>query len=127
MATPQVETVSSGVDKVKLATSLVLVTASIALFYLAAKQGSLVQWSILLVGLLAALVVFLLSEYGRQFIGFAREAVREVKKVVWPTPKETWQMTAYVFGFVVLMALFLWATDVTLSWLLYGKILGWRS
>ena len=127
MATPQVETVSSSADKLKLATSLILVVVSVALFYIAAKQGPMVQWAALLVGLLVAVVVFLLSEYGRQFVGFARDAVREVKKVVWPTPKETWQMTAYVFGFVVLMALFLWATDATLSWLLYGKILGWRS
>lgn len=127
MATQQVETVGSGVDKAKLATSLLLVVASVALFYVAAKQGPLVQWVVLLVGLLAAVVVFLFSEYGRQFVAFARDAVREVKKVVWPTPKETWQMTAYVFGFVVLMALFLWATDATLSWLLYSKVLGWRS
>jgi preprotein translocase subunit SecE len=36
-------------------------------------------------------------------------------------------MTAYVFAFVVLMALFLWLTDKTLEWLLYDLILGWRK
>lgn len=69
----------------------------------------------------------LTSEWGRQFVGFARDAGKEVKKVVWPTRKETMQMTAYVFAFVVLMALFLWLTDKTLEWLLYDLILGWRK
>ena len=64
---------------------------------------------------------------GRQFVGFARDAVKEVKKVVWPTRKETLQMTGYVFAFVVLMALFLWLTDKTLEWVLYDLILGWRK
>jgi preprotein translocase subunit SecE len=36
-------------------------------------------------------------------------------------------MTLYVFGFVVVMALFLWLTDKTLEWLLYDLVLGWKK
>ncbi|MNV53067.1 preprotein translocase subunit SecE [compost metagenome] len=85
------------------------------------------QWGVLIVGLVAAAGVFLVSEPGKQFVGFAQDAWREVKKVVWPTRKETMQMTAYVFVFVVVMALFLWLTDKTLEWVLYDLILGWRK
>lgn len=127
MATTQVETVSSVADKAKLAAVAALVVASIAGFYLLNKQGSLAQWGVLIVGLVAAAGVFLVSEPGKQFVGFARDAWREVKKVVWPTRKETVQMTAYVFVFVVVMALFLWLTDKTLEWVLYDLILGWRK
>ena len=127
MATSQVETVSTGVDKAKLAAVVALVLASITGFYLLGKQGPVVQWAALLVGLAIAVAVFLVSEPGRQFVGFARDAWREVKKVVWPTRKETLQMTAYVFAFVVIMALFLWFTDKTLEWVLYDLILGWRK
>ncbi|WP_027016403.1 preprotein translocase subunit SecE [Comamonas composti] len=127
MATSQVETVSSAADKAKLAAVAALVVAAIAGFYLLSKQGPLVQWAVLLVGLVVAVAVFLISEPGRRFVGFARDAWREVKKVVWPTPKETTQMTLYVFGFVVVMALFLWFTDKTLEWVLYDLILGWRK
>ncbi|QNN57156.1 preprotein translocase subunit SecE [Diaphorobacter ruginosibacter] len=127
MATSQVETVSTGADKAKLAFVAVLVLAAIAGFYLLAKQGPVVQWAVLLVGLVAAAVVFLVSEPGRQFVAFARDAWREVNKVVWPTRKETLQMTGYVFAFVVIMALFLWFTDKTLEWVLYDLILGWRK
>jgi preprotein translocase subunit SecE len=127
MATSQVETVSTGADKAKLAAVALLVIAAVGGFYVLAKQGPLVQWAALLVGLVLAVGVFLVSEPGKQFIGFARDAWREVKKVVWPTRKETLQMTAYVFVFVVVMALFLWFTDKTLEWVLYDLILGWRK
>jgi len=127
MATTQVETVNTGADKAKLAAAVALVIASVAGFYLLGKQGAIVQWVALLVGLVAAVAVFLVSESGRQLVAFARDAWREVKKVVWPTRKETLQMTAYVFAFVVIMALFLWFTDKTLEWVLYDLILGWRK
>ena len=127
MATTQIDTVSTGADKAKLAAVVALVVASLAGFYLLGKQGALAQWAVLLLGLAAAVGVFLTSEWGRQFVGFARDAVKEVKKVVWPIRKETLQMTGYVFAFVVLMALFLWLTDKTLEWVLYDLILGWRK
>ena len=127
MATSQVETVNTGADKAKLAAVVALVIASVTGFYLLGKQGAVVQWVALIVGLAAAAGVFLVSEPGRQFVAFARDAWREVKKVVWPTRKETLQMTAYVFAFVVIMALFLWFTDKTLEWVLYDLVLGWRK
>ena len=127
MAASQVETVSSGADKAKLAAAVALVLAAIDGFYLLGKQGVYAQWAVLIVGLLAAVGVFLVSESGRQFVAFARDAWREVKKVVWPTRKETLQITAYVFAFVVIMALFLWFTDKTLEWVFYDLILGWRK
>lgn len=127
MATSQVETVTNGVDKAKLFAAVATVLASIAGFYALGKQGPLIQWGVLLLGLALAVALFLVSEHGRQFIGFARDAWREVKKVVWPTRKETLQMTGYVFAFVVVMALFLWFTDKTLEWVLYDLVLGWRK
>lgn len=127
MATSQVETVNTGADKAKLALAVALVLVSVVGYYLLAKQGPLVQWAALVAGLVAAATVFLTSESGRQLVAFSRDAWREVKKVVWPSRKETLQMTAYVFVFVVVMSLFLWLTDKTLEWLLYDLILGWRK
>ena len=90
-------------------------------------QGVIVQWLALVTGLAAAVVMFLLSIPGRQLVAFGSDAWREVKKVVWPTRKESLQMTAYVFGFVFIMALFLWLTDKTLEWVFYDLILGWKK
>ncbi|WP_309681843.1 preprotein translocase subunit SecE [Polaromonas sp.] len=126
MASSQVETVSTNVDKAKLGLAVVLVLASLAGFYLLAKQGQVAQWGALIAGLVAAVVVFVSSELGKRFVAFGRDSWREVKKVVWPARKEAIQMTAYVFVFVVVMALFLWLTDKTLEWVFYDLILGWK-
>jgi preprotein translocase subunit SecE len=128
MAThPPVETVSSGADKAKLAGAVVLAVAGVAAFYALPSQGLWVRVGALIALLIAAVAVFLVSEPGRQLIGFGRDAARETRKVVWPTRKEAMQMTGYVFAFVFVMALFLWLTDKTLEWLLYDLILGWRG
>jgi preprotein translocase subunit SecE len=127
MASTQVETVSTVADKAKLVLAAALVAGALAGFYVVAKQGPIVQWVLLVGGLVAALIVFGISEPGKQLVAFGRDAWREVKKVVWPTRKEAIQMTAYVFGFVVIMALFLWLTDKTLEWVFYDLILGWKK
>ncbi len=66
MATSQIETVSTGQDKAKLAAVVLLVVGAVAGFYLLSKQGPMVQWGALIAGLILAAVVFLVSEPGRQ-------------------------------------------------------------
>ena len=127
MATTQVQTVNTTADKAKLAAAAVMVIASLVAYYVLAKQGPLFQWLGLLAGLTLAVVIFLMSETGKALVAFGRDSVKEVKKVVWPARKEAVQMTLYVFGFVLLMALFLWLTDKTLEWVFYDLILGWKK
>ena len=127
MATSEVQTVSSSADKAKLAAAAALLLAGFVGYYLLASQGQLVRVGALLVGLAAAVVIFAVSEPGRQLLAFGRDSWRETKKVVWPARKEAIQMTAYVFAFVFVMSLFLWLTDKTLEWVLYDLLLGWRK
>ena len=127
MATSQVQTISTGADKAKLAAASALVVLALAAYYLLSAQGQWLQWSVLVLGLFAAAGVFLVSESGRQLLAFGQDAWREVRKVVWPARKEATQITAYVFGFVLIMAMFLWMTDKTLEWLFYDLILGWKK
>ena len=123
---PQVETVSTGADKAKLAAAVLLLVGGVAAFYLLAQQDLWLRVVALLVLLAAAVAVFFISEPGKQLAAFGQDSVKETKKVVWPTRKEAMQMTGYVFAFVFVMALFLWLTDKTLEWVLYDLILGWR-
>ena len=48
MASTQVETVSTGADKARLAVAGLLVVAALAAFYLLGGQGSLAQWGSLI-------------------------------------------------------------------------------
>ena len=127
MANPaQVETISTGADKAKLAVAAVLVVAAVVVFYALGKQDLWLRVVALIVLMAAAVATFFTSEAGKQLIAYGRDSAKEVRKVVWPTRKEALQMTGYVFAFVFVMALFLWMTDKTLEWVLYDLILGWK-
>ena len=127
MANPvQVETISTGADKAKLAVAAVLVVAAVVAFYALGKQDLWLRVVALIVVMAAAVATFFTSEAGKQLIAYGRDSAKEVRKVVWPTRKEALQMTSYVFAFVFVMALFLWLTDKTLEWVLYDLVLGWK-
>ena len=127
MANPEVQTVSTGADKAKLAAAAVLVVAAVVAFYMLGKQDLWVRVGALVLLMAGAIAVFFTSEPGKQLIAYGQDSAREVRKVVWPTRKEAMQMTGYVFAFVFVMALFLWLTDKTLEWVMYDLILGWKK
>ena len=116
------------IDKIKLGAAVVLLGVGIwAYYWLGADTALVLRILAVIGGLAAGAAVAWWSQPGREFAVFAAESVGEVKKVVWPTRKETIQTTAAVFAFVVVMAVFLWISDKTLEWLLYDLTLGWRK
>ncbi len=127
MATSDIETVATGADKAKLAATGLLVVGAVAAFYLLGKHDLWLRVLALLVLVAAAVGVFFTSAQGKELIAFGQDSAKELRKVVWPTRPEATQMTAYVFAFVIVMALFLWLTDKSLEWLIYGLILGWKQ
>ena len=122
----QIETVHTGADKAKLVVAALLLLGGIVAFYMLGRMDLWIRVIALIALVARAIALFFTSESGKQLIGFGKESVREVKKVVWPTRKEALQNTAMVFAFVFLMALFLWITDKTLEYVLYDLILGWK-
>ncbi|NDI87319.1 preprotein translocase subunit SecE [Undibacterium crateris] len=127
MSNHSVQTVSTSNDKYKVILAVFAVVAGIAAFYVLAGQSTWVRAAALVVGLVIAGGLLAVSDLGRNFVEFAKESVRETKKVVWPTRKEAGQITAVVFGFVLVMAIFLWGTDKFLEFMLYDVILGWKK
>ncbi|MBI1889704.1 MAG: preprotein translocase subunit SecE [Burkholderiales bacterium] len=127
MSNNSVETVNTSGDKLKVTLAVCAVIAGVVGFYFLSGKPTYVRAGALVAGLIVGVVLAWTSELGRTFLGFAKESVRETKKVVWPTRKEAMQMTAVVFGFVVIMAIYLWGTDKLLEFLLYDVILGWKK
>jgi preprotein translocase subunit SecE len=105
------------IEKLKLLVAGLLIVAGVAGFYLLADSPMVVRVLSVLagVGLAAAMAWFTVP--GQQFYVFSQEAVAEARKVVWPTRKETMQMTGVVILFVIVMAIFLWMVDGLLFWL----------
>lgn len=127
MSNHSVETVSTSSDKIKVVLAVCAVIAGVVGFYFLSDKPAVVRAGALVGGLIVAIAIAWTSALGRDFLGFAKESVRETKKVVWPTRKEAMQITAVVFGFVLVMAIFLWGTDKLLEFVLYDLILGWKK
>ncbi|SFV17746.1 preprotein translocase subunit SecE [Pseudoduganella namucuonensis] len=127
MSNQSVQTVSTSNDKFKVVLAVVAAIAGVVGFFYLAGQPSLVRAAALVGGLLISAGIAYTSTSGRDFLNFAKESVRETKKVVWPTRKEATQITMIVFAFVLVMAIFLWGTDKLLEFLLYDVILGWKQ
>ena len=114
-------------DKAKLGIAVVLVVAGLAGFYYFSEQALVLRVLYVIAGIAAGIAVAWFTAPGQEFFAFARDSWSETRKVVWPTRKEAIQTTAAVFGFVFVMALFLWVADKGLEWALYDLILGWKK
>src|SRR5690606_1882154 len=127
MSNQAVETVTSGADRAKVVVAIAAVVAGVVGFYLLAQQPAIVRVGAVLAGLVVGALVAWTSGPGQRFFAFATDAWSEARRVIWPTRKETTQVTLTVFAFVVVMAIFLWLVDKGLEWVLYDLVLGWKG
>ena len=104
-------------DLAKWVGAFVILGSGIAGFYYWSDESLLLRVVGLLVLSAAALFVAVQTEKGRAAWEFVREAHTEVRKVVWPTRKETTQTTLIVIAMVGLVAIILWVLDGLLAWL----------
>lgn len=126
MSKSNVETVTSTVDRVKLGLAVLVILAGIVGFSMLEGQPVVARVGVFIASVVIAAVIAWFSEPGRRTISFGRDAYGEVKRVVWPTRKETTQMTGIVFVFVVAMGILLWIVDKGLESVIYGLLLGWK-
>jgi len=104
-------------DNLKLLAAGLLIAAGIAGFYFFADSPTVLRVLSVLAGMGAAVGVVWYTTVGQRFFAFSQESITEARKVVWPTRKETMQMTGVVVAFVIVMALFLWMVDGVLMYL----------
>lgn len=127
MSNTSVETVASSTDRLKLVLAVVVIIAGIFAFsFFEGKWPAVARVGVFVLSLTLAAFIAWTSEPGRRTVAFAHDSYNEVKRVSWPTRKETMQMTGIVFAFVAIMGLFLWILDKSVEWLLFGVLLGWK-
>lgn len=112
------------IDKLKIFASGLVLIAGVVSYYYLPEVSILIRVGIIIVAIVIASVLAVMTEYGQSFLGFAKGANTELRKMVWPTRPETIQTTIMVIVVVFLMALFLWAVDVVVFKSVYGWILG---
>lgn len=115
------------VDKLKLFGAALIVVAGIAGFYLLADSSVLLRAGVVIVSVVAAAGVALTSGPGQGAWAFATGARMEVRKVVWPTRRETVQGTLVVVAMVIILGLYMWLLDAVIFWAVYDLILGARA
>jgi preprotein translocase subunit SecE len=126
MTTQNIETVTSKTASALVALAVAAVLVGVLGFSFLTDQPMLTRVGILAAGIVAGIGIAWLSPSGKRFLAFAREAYDETRRVVWPSRKETVNMTGIVFALVVVMALFLFIVDKLLEWGLYDLLLGWK-
>ena len=115
--TDQVQENATALDALKLAAGVVILTAGIAGFYLLGDLPIWLRWIIVLASLIVGALVSLQSYQGKTFWQFVQSSRVELRKVVWPSTQETWQVTLVVFVMIVVLGLFFWGVDTLLGFL----------
>jgi preprotein translocase subunit SecE len=103
-------------DKAKLVVSGLLLLGGIAGYYVLASQPTWQRWLAVVAGVVLAAAVLISSQYGRDLKQFVLDARIELRKVVWPTRRETGMTTMVVFLFVVIAGVFFYGVDLVLAW-----------
>jgi preprotein translocase subunit SecE len=112
----RVETAGKMQDTLKWLIATALLGAAVTAFYYYGEESLLLRVIGLLIVAGAAGAIAFTTDKGRAAWEFMRESRTEIRKVVWPTRKETTQTTLVVIGVVALVAIFLWMIDGILSW-----------
>jgi len=103
-------------DRIKLFVAFLVVVAGIVGFYYYDDQALLYRVLGLLALVLVAIGIGMTTALGKSSWKFLQDARTEVRKVVWPTRKETSQTTLLIMASVVVVGIMLWALDSLLLW-----------
>lgn len=103
-------------DIAKLSLAFAAMIAGIGGFYVYADQSLLLRVIGLLLALSVTVGLVYVTAIGQSFWRFAQGSRIELKKIIWPTRKETIQTTLIVGVMVLFVGILLWMFDSLLLW-----------
>ena len=118
-----VETVTSKSDIALVTLAILAALAGVIAFALLSEEALGVRLGVLFGGLLLGIGLAWLSPSGKRLLSYGRQSWDELRRVVWPTKKETLNTTGLVMAFVFIIALFLFICDKIIEWGLYDVLL----
>ncbi|MCR4347210.1 MAG: preprotein translocase subunit SecE [Sulfuricaulis sp.] len=98
-------------DKLKLILAVLIVAGGIGGFYYFGDKPDLIRVAVMLAAVVLAVIFVAQTEFGRNAWEFTKGSRLEIRKVIWPTRKETMQVTLIVFVMVILVAVYMWVID----------------
>ena len=103
--------------------AVIIAAAAVFAFTFLTEESLGIRLGALIGGLVVAAVVAAFSPSGKRFIAFCRESWEELRRVVWPTRKETVNTTGVVWACVVAVSISLFLVDKLIEWGLYDGLL----
>ena len=97
--------------------------AGVIAFALLSEESLGMRLGVLVAGLVVAIGLAWLSPSGKRLLAYGRQSWDELRRVVWPTKKETLNTTGLVMAFVFIVAFFLFIVDKIIEWGLYDVLL----
>ena len=107
MNNQNVEPATSKSDIVLVTLAVLCAVAGVIAFSLLTSQTLAVRLGALFGGLVAGVVLAWFSPSGKRLLNYGRQSWEELRRVVWPTRKETLNTTGLVMAFVVVIAIML--------------------
>lgn len=123
MSNQEVETSSSKSDLLLVTLAALLAIAGVVGFALLSEEALAIRLGVLGGGLVFAVIIAWFSPSGKRFLNYGQQSWEELRRVVWPTRKETLNTTGLVMAFVVIIAFFLFICDKLIEWGLYDVLL----
>ena len=123
MSNQEVETSSSKSDLLLVTLAALLAIAGVVGFALLSEEALAIRLGVLGGGLVLAVIIAWFSPAGKRFLNYGQQSWEELRRVVWPTRKETLNTTGLVMAFVVIIAFFLFICDKLIEWGLYDVLL----
>ena len=114
---------NKALDVVIVTLAVVIAAAAVFAFTFLTEQTLGIRLGALIGGLVLAAIVAAFSPSGKRFIALCREAWDELRRVVWPTRKETVNTTGIVMAFVVAVSFYLFIVDKLIEFGLYDGLL----
>lgn len=115
MATSEQRT-ASALDTALLWLAIVVLLVSIAGYYYFTAYSDLIRVLGMLAGVVVAALIAFQSALGKTAWSYVQGSRTELRRMVWPTRRETMQTTLLVVVFVLILAAFIWALDIVLGY-----------
>ena len=116
---------SSLLDTAILWAAIAVLLVSIVGYYYFTNHSDLIRVLGMLAGAAIAVAIALQTSIGKTALAYVQGSRTELRRMVWPTRRETVQTTLMVVVVVLILAIFIWALDIVLAWgvqLLTGRV-----
>jgi preprotein translocase subunit SecE len=114
---------SATLDKTLVFIAIAVAVAGLLAFTFLTDETLTVRIVALAGGLVLGAVIAAFSPSGKRFFAYGRNSYEELRRVVWPTRRETINTTGMVSAFAVAVAIYLFLIDKLVQWAMYDGLL----